>query len=415
MALAGSALAQPTTTDPAETGTATPPAPAGSTGTGATDPGAPTGPAVEPTTTATAPVEPDAPPAAAATTKPLAISGYVDTQYAFNVARPATGVNLFFPYSYQHNSISLNAAHLVFNGEVDIDETKKRSLSYVVELDAGTDAVINTSNGTPPMAGNTYKVDVQEAYGTFKQDKVGIRAGKFVTFAGIEVIESPANPTITRGYLYGLAEPFTHTGAELFFQATDKIDIHVGVVNGWDVMADNNRGKTAVVKVGIVPNDSSFVTISAYAGPEVASNWRELFDITGQVKAGKVAFNFQGLFGMEAKASLSGETATWFGATVQPVFTLSDQFTLGARAELMIDNNGARTGGLGAMVDPANTEGKLMLINVSATPGYKLSEHFMLRGEARLDLADQKIYINHDGDDATKTQITLLAQAVASF
>ncbi len=342
-----------------------------------------------------------------------ALSGYIDTQYAFNVARPASGVNLFYSYSAQHNTISLNAAHLAIHGEVDVDSTKRRALTYTVELDAGTDAVINTSNGVPVAPGNTYKVDVQEAYGTFKQGDWGIRAGKFVTFAGIEVIESPSNPTISRGYLFGLAEPFTHTGAEVFYQATHKVDVHVGVVNGYDVMLDNNRGKTLVVKVGIAPSDSSFVTISGYAGPEVGSNWREMLDVTGQVKSGKLALNYQANFGTETAASLMGERATWFGGSVQPLVQLTDQFALGARAELLMDNNGAKTGGLG--VNPSNTEGRLMLINVSVTPGYKLSEHFMLRGEARLDIADQEVYVDHDGTGATRQQITLLAQAVASF
>ncbi len=344
---------------------------------------------------------------------PPALRGYVDTQYAFNVARPANGTNLFFPYSSQHNNISLNAAHLAVNGQVAYGA--ERSVAYTVELDAGTDAVINTSNYAPPAAGNAYKVDVQEAYGTYKQGKWGLRAGKFVTFNGIEVIESPANPTVSRGFLFGLAEPFTHTGGEFFLQATDKVDVHAGVVNGWDVIADNNRGKTFIFKVGIVPSSSSFVTISGSAGPEAASNWRETVDVTGQVKSEKIDFNFQANVGRESKASLSGETATWFGAGVQPLFHLSDELTLGARAELFVDNNGSRTGGLGALVDPTNTKGKLMLINVSASPGYMLSKNLMLRGEARIDIADQKIYVDHEGTGATKNQIVLLAQAVASF
>lgn len=36
-------------------------------------------------------------------------------------------------------------------------------------------------------------------------------------------------------------------------QLTDQLDLHIGVVNGWDVVADNNRAKTIVAKVGINP------------------------------------------------------------------------------------------------------------------------------------------------------------------
>ena len=39
-----------------------------------------------------------------------------------------------------------------------------------------------------------------------------LTGGKFVTYEGIEVIEGPVNPTLTRGFLFGLAEAIGHVG-----------------------------------------------------------------------------------------------------------------------------------------------------------------------------------------------------------
>ena len=375
-------------------------------GSGAAEPGPPpAAPAPAPASGPAAAPAGDAPaaPATPATAKPPAISGFVDTTYNYNFNRPASGINGAFSYDARHNSFALNAAHISLTGEPE------PGLSYTIDLDAGTDAVINTSNFNA-MGTDTYRFDVQEAYGVYKHEQFGIRVGKFATFNGIEVIESGSNPTVSRGYLYGLAEPVTNTGAEVFYQATDKVDVHLGVVNGWDVMADNNRGKTILAKVGIVPDANSLVTISGYAGPEQQANdsdWRETIDVTALVKVGKIDLNLQGNLGREDKAvpgTAPGTraNAVWYGAGVQPLFHVSDQFTVGGRAEFFKDNDGARTGTA------------VQLVNVTVTPGYLLTPHFLLRADARIDIADNDFFIDNTGA-LTKTQVVVLGEAIASF
>jgi len=58
-------------------------------------------------------------------------------------------------------------------------------------------------------------------------------AGKFVTSEGIEVIEGNQDYTVTRGFLFGLAEPYTTTGVKADYQFTKQLDLMLGVVNGW--------------------------------------------------------------------------------------------------------------------------------------------------------------------------------------
>jgi len=361
-------------------------------------------PAPAPVTPAPAPVAdppPAAPAAPAAVAKPPAISGFVDTTYNYNFNRPASGVNGTFFYSARHNNFALNAAHVAITGEVD------PGLSYTIDIDGGTDAVVNTSNFNP-MGTDTYKLDVQEAYGMYKHDKVGLRVGKFATFNGIEVIESGSNPTASRGYLYGFAEPVTNTGVEVFYQATDKVDVHLGVVNGWDVIADNNRGKTILAKVGIIPNADSLVTISAYAGPEQTNNddnWRETIDVTALVKFGALDLNLQANFGREDKASAveAGSDAVWYGAGIQPLFHASDKLTVGGRVELFKDNDGARTGA------------KRQLVNITVTPGYLISPHLLVRADARIDISDDDVLFLDSNGEGKKNQIVVLGEAIASF
>jgi hypothetical protein len=94
-------------------------------------------------------------------------------------------------------------------------------------------------------------------------------------------------------------------------------------------------------------------------------------------------------------------SATWFGATVQPVYRASDTLTLGARAEVFVDPDGART---------AVTPDGVTLINVSATPALKVHDHVWLRAEGRLDFATEDVL-----GDAEAIQVIGLTEAIVTF
>ena len=49
-----------------------------------------------------------------------------------------------------------------------------------------------------------------------------------MTLEGIEVIEGYQNYTVTRGCLFGMAEPFTHTGVKANYAFTKQLDLTVG-------------------------------------------------------------------------------------------------------------------------------------------------------------------------------------------
>ena len=59
---------------------------------------------------------------------------------------------------------------------------------------------------------------------------VTLKAGKFATLLGYEVIESPSNLNVSRGYLFTLAIPLTHTGGLASYTFTDGFNMTAGVV-----------------------------------------------------------------------------------------------------------------------------------------------------------------------------------------
>jgi hypothetical protein len=339
----------------------------------------------------------DAPAAPAPT-----VSGFVETSYHSNFSDLSTQHPVpMRVYDPAGHSFALHAAH------ISISHKFNDNVLAVVDLDAGRDAAADTGTVYPWANKPQFAFDVQEAYASYTTGAWTLTAGKFVTYEGIEVIEGPLNPTITRGFLFGFAEPFTHTGLKLHFQPVDAFNIGLGVVNGWDQIADNNNMKTIIGRMAITPSDKFFVAISGTFGSEQDhnnDNHRVSADLTGAWTIGS-AFQlwFQGNLGSEKNVTVADITknATWWGLGLQPVVTASD-FTLGGRLEYFADPQGARTGFV---------KGKFF--NVTLTPGVKLGgTPFKLRGELRADIASDKIFGKKTD---SKTQFTGALSAEYTF
>jgi hypothetical protein len=345
------------------------------------------------------------------------ISGFIDTTYNYSFNKPFTGTTALRSYDANDNNITLNTAHLNFVGSMG-------SVGYTIETDYGMDASADTSTGS----GASDDFDVQEAYLTYACPVTGLnlKAGKFVTPEGIEVIESKDNPTISRGFLFGLAEPFTHVGA-MVSRTFGKLDLGVGVINGWDQTSDSNDGKTVLGKIGLNLGDPLALTLTGYHGPEQANTYstsfatnnvtndgnnRSTVDLTGVTKViPKVALWFQFNYGQEEKAAdkdgdgTNDDLATWGGFTIQPVVSITDKFSIGARFENMEDPDGART---------AQGVTHVSINNWTIAPAYKMTDNMTVRVEYRMDSSNKKIWTDEDGTSKDSNS-SATAQFIVTF
>jgi hypothetical protein len=335
------------------------------------------------------------------------VSGHLEAAYHLNLSQPeAEDPVLLRSYDeFGGNSFLLHAAHLA------LEHSFSDQVSAVIEIDGGTDAVVNGGLGW---------FDVQEAYATWALPfGLSFTGGKFVTYMGIEVIEGPVNPTITRGFLYGLAEPFTHVGAKAHYAIGELADVGVGVVNGWDQMIDNNDAKTFIWRVGVTPVDEFWAGLSGSYGAErddSNNDRRFTIDLTGGVQPLEMlTINFQALYGSEPDIPIdSGDPAvpspgdidgSWWGVGLQPVLTV-DAFSAGLRFEYFADDGGSRTGTFSQ--DPNNPT-DVSVWNLTVTPGYTVDEALQLRAEYRLDKASENIFYGES------TQHTVAAAVAYMF
>ncbi|MBV9080803.1 MAG: porin [Elusimicrobia bacterium] len=328
------------------------------------------------------------------------VNGFVDTTYMYNFNRPADQKTELRSFDQNDNNFSLNGAQIAVTGTME-------DVGYTVKLLAGSDAaVIAPLSSTAAGATNNVDFTVEEGYFTYKCPVTGIttKVGKFVTTEGIEVIESKDDPTISRGYLFGLAEPFTHTGVMLS-RVFGKVEIGAGLVNGWDLTVDNNKSKDVLGKIGLNFGDPLSLVISGIHGSEQSGtptlgtaegNNRDSLDITAASKIlPKTVLNAQWNWGQEKHAlGVLPDYDKWTGVGLQPVVSITDKFSIGARVEQFYNKQGSRLAPLDPGV-PATDH--VSVTNYTIAPAYKCTANTMVRAEFRADTSNKKIFLDDKG------------------
>ena len=187
------------------------------------------------------------------------LTGLVDAYYGYNANHPALGVanignTATEPFQFTNGQFSLNLLELQLDKPVD----KTSPLGFRVALGFGQaiNAVNNTSfevtgASTANAIRSTSFLGVQqylkEGYMSYMAPigkGLQIDAGKFVTPAGAEVIETNQNWNYSRSLLFTYCIPYYHFGARAKYTFNDKWSVTGYATNGWNNVVATNTGKT---------------------------------------------------------------------------------------------------------------------------------------------------------------------------
>ncbi|HEX6627846.1 MAG TPA: porin [Gemmatimonadaceae bacterium] len=317
----------------------------------------------------------------------LVVNAFVSTAYEYNSNRPTTGTTSYRVFDFNDNSFNLDVAELV----VQIAASKPNDAGFRVDFAAGNSIPQITKTQDQTAA----QFDLQQAFASYIAPiGSGLRfdVGKYVTHMGYELIEGydGYNDNYSRSILFGYAIPFTHTGVKASYAFSSKVAGMVEVVNGWDLLRDNNRSKSIGAQLTLTPVSPLTVYLNWIGGPELADDnhtRRNVFDVVTILKATSwLTLGVNGDYGTEDGTSRvsPGADAKWKGIAGYTTFALTDKFSIGLRGETFHDDGGARLG----------TDTKGVLSEGTITPTYKFTNHVLLRGEVRYDKANQPILAN---------------------
>jgi hypothetical protein len=371
-----------------------------------------------------APATPAAPPPVAFTWEAL-----VDAYYMYNfTGNPSLqGPGAPRQFDLASNSFSLNYAKLGVGADTEY-------VAFRMDLGAGhTAAIINGSSATTSAAGNSLSASqygndflVQQAFATVKATKwLTVDAGRFVTTASAEVIESNKNWLYSRSMLfYGV--PLLHTGLRVNATVNPSLKLQASLVNGWNNDPDNNIGKTFGANATFAPPDSGLnASLTTYIGKETTAgsggNTRILIDgvVTKDIAQASVGLNVD---------YLKDGTPYWIGAAAMGKYAFTDMFNVAARFELVSSKTGGYTAAPAFPTptpttppDPPATDprgGDVFLYEGTLMGGLTMAKHFELRLELRGDFANKDIFQKGAAPDVVynrKNQFTGLAAFLAYF
>jgi hypothetical protein len=194
--------------------------------------------------------------------------------------------------------------------------------------------------------------------------------------------------------------PLTHTGVRAAWQVTDALALKLAVVNGWDVVVDNNPAKTIGFQLAYTAPTNTAIYLTTYQGVEASGMggglpWRQLYDLVLQQPFGdKFTLNLEGTGQVE-------KGGNFFGAALMGQVVPSSVIKITLRLEYVSDPDGAKS----LLVGGVNLyEGTLTL-------GFPIGSNAEARLEFRDDMATKDYFVGA----TSKNQFTTTAAAIAWF
>jgi len=362
------------------------------------------------------------------------LSGFVDTTFGYNFNTPQTRTNTLRVFDTQSQSFMINNAELVLEKPV----SKDSPLGFKTTLMLGTDAEV-VGGVTTGLGLGTDEIDLKDAYVDYLAplgEGLDLKVGRFATMHGAEVIESKDDWNISRSFLFGFAIPFTHTGIRATYPVASWLSTTVGINNGWDVVDDNNEGKTLETSFTVTPNAKTSLTTNYMVGPEQTtsatqpateglgsnSHMRHLIDIVASYQPAEALQLKANLdYGFEQKGVGIGENAHWFGLAGYARYALTDRWSITSRTEWFHDADGVRTAfrpagsgafGVGTINGISGLD--LKLWETTLTTEYKLNPHLIGRLEYRHDQASEHVFRRQDKGQRPY-QDTVAVEFIAPF
>ena len=328
----------------------------------------------------------------------VTIGGYVDFYYAYSLNTPKDK-NIPFAYNYSRDDeFNINLAFLSAKYSSD-------RIHGAVTFQAGTYAEFNYSP-EPFIAQHIY-----EAYGGFKiGDRCWLDGGVFSSHIGYESAISMDNMTLTRS-LNAENTPYYESGLRFTANVSAKWTFAGFILNGWQNIRDQNRGKAIATQVQFKPAANIVFNSSTYLGndkPDSAKQYRYfhdfyiLWDISPRLKSGLVYD-----VGIEQKFPGSKSyTSSWYNYSLIMRYLLLSKLAMAARAEYYHDPT--------EIIVKTHTPDGFQTMGYSINLDYIPEKNFLLRLEAKYYKSQDKIY-EFGNSGLTNNNTTLTGSMVIAF
>jgi hypothetical protein len=333
----------------------------------------------------------------------IAVHAMVDAGYEHSFNQPNGNINTFRAWDEDGFQLTQGNLHIERDGTV----------GFVTDINVGqvANSISSVTNYSNVSHVGGQWIDPTQYYLTYTApigSGVSFEAGRFVTLLGAEIIPVYNNQNFneSRGLLFNLGEPLTHTGIRASYTFNDYVSATAGINNGWDdPAATSNGGPNYEGELTLNNKDKSLSLVvngiwgpnvqpsSAVSSPGGATKSNMNLGAIDPIATWKPSFvpnltlQAEYLYASQSGPVINGHSASWQGAAGYVVYDWTPQVELATRAEFFDDMDGARTDG------SAQT-----LWEITQTLSYKIPEvtGLIARLEYRHDNSSQNSFANNN-------------------
>jgi len=367
----------------------------------------------------------------------IAVHAMVDAGYEHSFNQPNNNVNTFRAWDEDGFTLTQGNLHIERDGTV----------GFVTDINVGqvANSISGATNYSEVARVGGQWIDLTQYYLTYTApigSGVSFEAGRFVTLLGAEIIPvyNNQNYNESRGLLFTLGEPLTHTGIRASYTFNDYVALTAGLNNGWDdPMSNTNGGPNYEGELTVNTKDKSLsLVVNGIWGPNVqpanlaSSSGTTVTTSKSNMNLGAIdpiatwkpsfipnlTLQTEYLYASQDGPVINGHSATWQGVAQYLVYDWTPAVETATRAEFFDDMDGARTNG------SAQT-----LWEITQTISYKIPEvtGLIARLEYRHDNSSENSFANnnfvttgaippaYDGQHLWRGDDTLAANIIYAF
>lgn len=327
------------------------------------------------------------------------LTGLADVYYGYNANHPAAGT-ITEPFQITNSQFSLNLV------ELQLDKTPDKSSPLGFRVAVGFGQAMNAVHATPSTELSASQTFLKEGYLSYMAPigkGLQLDAGKFVTPAGAEVIETNQNWNYSRSIMFYDAIPFYHFGLRAKYTFNDKWSVTGYAVNGWNNVVAASSGKTGGISLAWNATKKLSITENYLGGPQQPGDngsWRHLTDTVVAYNATpKLSLMANVDYGRQERVLGTHLPVDWSGIAGYAKYAFSPKVTVAGRYEYYNDHDGF-------------TSGKAQHLNeFTGTIERKIAGHLLSRVEFRHDTSNQDFF-QRGGSSFVKGQTTVDAGLV---
>ncbi len=201
--------------------------------------------------------------------KYLKFGAFIDAYYLYNLNLPKGTERKFTTQGVRNNEFNINLAHI----DVKVEEDKYRGR---IALQWGTSVNSNYAGEiSKDVTSNQASVkNLQEANVGFRLSKsTWVDGGIFFGNIGRESWISQQNWNYTRSFASDYV-PYYSSGVKLSHEFSNRLSIQLQILNGWQVITDNNRDKSFGSQIKYLFSPKISLTLNQYVGNDAPDHER---------------------------------------------------------------------------------------------------------------------------------------------